>query len=157
MFSINTFHFLSFTFRFVREFCATYQFILLVFLVWSNATICSTLLMIQMEMVKWFTHWNLLFFLSYFSKISVATHNKSDDSYVFDLCRILVVCICIVLLWAWSKGDQRLWRGSWYDCWISMVCISVENTATLTGDVECYKTASSHWKFWKLLMYSRDF
>lgn len=45
----------SFWFRFVREFSATYQFILLVFLIWSSATICGTLLMIQMEIVECLT------------------------------------------------------------------------------------------------------
>ena len=131
-------------FRFVVDFSDIFQIPFVLLFIWSLVTICTAMLLIQMQLVEflWLMKldrfsiaFEIIFILTGFSSKFIATTSRFRGIAHNKFLWIVCVQSCVYNLWIWSACEQRIRWYWWYDWSIRLVFISIWNATYVANDL----------------------
>lgn len=135
---------------------SVYALTIILYFAWSLASICSTLLVVQMELVAfYFCYHQKTLILTEFHSFSISGA-KWESNWVdkTNIHCILVFCSTLSDLWIWKNVNRSLRTTERRHQWLRLDFITDKNTKDFADYHSEYATTSRSWDVQKYFMQS---
>lgn len=157
----NFFYWFNIILRFARDFSYIYENIITAIFLWSLSNICSGLLIIQIELVKYFSVirinvWSFkmikhFLFVEYFTEFGKCDWLGSSDDIGF----LVICCNFFVVQFWWTSFQSARRYYEWY-LWVWLVCVPNWTSKDVTDDYHSHSKAGHIPWLWKYFGHTRN-